>query len=154
MWRWEVSMALILVFGLFVAFVSGIFAVLAFQHSEANGRMHQHARSYQAAWDVADKYQAKCVHLELTLKNEREENETRWAGLARAYDVEVHKNHTVESQRVQAWKALHQAIHELHANPDPKCVSCGDSIKVDDQCFTCGLYDIAEPHPLQPIAQA
>jgi len=133
--------------------VVGIFAVLGFQYSEANGRLYAHGRAYKQAWDKADEWEAKAVALELRLKNEREEHETLWANMARAYDLAVHRNDMVQARRVDAWKALHSAIQELHTDPSPKCVTCGDSIQVDDQCFVCGLHDWS-PDSEQPRAQA
>ena len=141
-------------FGLFLSFVAGIFATLWFQKSEASGRMHAHGRAFKQAWDKADEWEAKAVALEFRLKNEREEHETLWANMALAYDRAVHANDTVQQRRVATWKALDRAIHELHSNPDPKCVTCGDSIKVDDQCFVCGLHDEELPPVLRIVAQA
>jgi len=140
-------MALLVIGLLSLGAAFGVIATLVFQGGETTGRLAQHARDLQCAWDKADGFEAKSVHLELTLKNERDQHETLWANMALAIDSEARKNLTIESRRVETWKALDLAIRELHANPDPKCGACGDSIgrPVDDLCFLCGLEAKEDP---------
>lgn len=130
----------------------GVVFTLIAQGGEATGRLVQHARNLQEACAETAEYKALAEQLAAKLSAEAEEFTARYVNMARAYDREVLKNHTVESRRVEAWKALDGAIRELHANPDPKCVTCGDSIKVDNQCFVCGLHDWSTDE--QPVAQA
>lgn len=134
---------------LVVGLAGGVIGTLVFQGGERSGRLVQHARDLTAAWIAADEAlateflaSARVTSLEFQLQNERDEFETRYANMARALDVEVRKNHTVESRRVQAWKALDSAICELHSDPDPKCAGCGDSIAHDPYCFVCGLHEV------------
>ena len=138
----------------------GVVMTLIVQGGMATGRLVQHARNLQEACAETAEYKALAEQLAAKLAAEAEAYETRlgdwetsYAQIAMAYDKEVHRNHTVESRRVEAWKALDGAIRELHADPDPKCITCGDSIKVDDQCFVCGLHDWSTDSE-RPAAQA
>lgn len=134
-----------------VWFPAGVIAVLVFQGGEMRGRLEQHANDLRRAWNEADAAISRLVRLKVQREEEQFDFETRYANLALALDREAHRNHTVETRRVEAWKALDSALRELHADPSPKCRTCGDSIKVDDQCFVCGLHDWPSD---QPIAQA
>jgi chromosome segregation ATPase len=112
---------IVLCIGLFIGLGAGVIATLIFQGGERAGRLAQHHRQLTEAWAMVREAVAETGRLEVQVKEARaqydmlekelvqtrDENETRWAGLARAYDLEVHKNHTIESQRVQTWKALH-----------------------------------------------
>lgn len=140
--------------GLVVGLAGGVIGTLVFQGGEVTGRLAQHARDLSEAWFEADEALARSVRLEVQLREAQDEFETRYANLARALDVEVRKNHTIESRRVQAWKALDSAVHELQASKS--CVRCSRTDHLmDDHCFACGLLDIETSlNQSESIAQA